>query len=405
MGFAWDVLGNGKTSIRGGYGMGDTFFRYGTEGSVINVPWVQSVLLLNGTLTDPPLGTPGAKTPVALSWAGPPGALRKPVIVQDWSLTVEREVLPGGVLSVAYVGSRATQLEGSRDYNFPLPVSAPSINDPNCLQSGQTIPSGGFDFDPCLNAGVVSSNFTRPLPGWASITSFRGASDYFGKSFYNSLQTGYKYRPLAKGLTLTAAYTWSKATQDTGAVTGSAQNPRDFRAEYGLAPQDRTHMFTSSYIYQIPFFKKRTGPVGMALGDWTFSGITAILGGAPLTPGLAIGTAGLATRPNCIGSVAGPKSLAQWFNTSAFAAPAFGFFGNCGNGLIRGPGENTWNWALFKTFPIGERLKVQFRSEFFNLWNHPSFSGVSTGLGSGSFGEVVSALEARQIEFALRVDF
>ena len=411
VGFAWDVFGDRKTSLRGGYGMGYTFYRYGTEGDLINPPWVQHVTFLNGTLTDPALGTPSAKTTQSLSWAGPPGAVRKPVILQNWSLTVQRELLPSGVLSVAYVGSRGTQMAGTRDFNFPTPVAVPSIADPACL-GGEAIPPGGFQFDPCLNAGLVSPDFTRPFVGWSNITSFRGAADYFGRSFYHSLQTGYRYRP-RKALTLSFAYTWSKVLQDSAAVYGPAQNHRNWRAEYGLAPQDRTHVFSASYIYDLPFFKSQPGPLGAVLGSWTFSGITLIESGNPLTPGLATGTGGLATRPDCIGSVSGPKSLAEWFNTSAFAVPASGFFGNCGNSLIRGPGENTWNWAVFKTFPIREQLKLQFRAEFFNIWNHPNFNGVSTafqgknsaGKVIGNFGQVVSAMEPREIEFGLRLDF
>jgi hypothetical protein len=116
---------------------------------------------------------------------------------------------------------------------------------------------------------------------------------------------------------------------------------------------------------------------------------------------------GLASRPNCVSgqSFAGPKTVAQWFNPGAFTAPAFGFYGTCGTGLIRGPGENTWNWALFKTFPVKERLKIQFRAEAFNIWNHANFANVSTGYGSGSFGQVTSALDPREIEFAVRISF
>jgi hypothetical protein len=73
--------------------------------------------------------------------------------------------------------------------------------------------------------------------------------------------------------------------------------------------------------------------------------------------------------------------------------------------LIRGPGENTWNWALFKNFKFGERAKVQFRSEFFNIWNHPSFDNVSTSLGTPNFGQVTRAMEPRIVEFGLRMDF
>lgn len=97
--------------------------------------------------------------------------------------------------------------------------------------------------------------------------------------------------------------------------------------------------------------------------------------------------------------------MAAWFNTSAFTAPPFGFFGNCGPGSIPGPPEDTWNWALFKTFPITERLRMQFRAEAFNIWNHPSFTYVSTGLGSGSFGQVTGALDPRNVELVLRFDF
>jgi hypothetical protein len=237
-----------------------------------------------------------------------------------------------------------------------------------------------------------------------NITIFRVASDFLRTAHYHSFQSGFVYRSGAH-FSLNLAYTFSKALQDTVNVGGGAQNQRNFAAEYGPAPQDRTHIFTSGYIYDLPFFRNRRNILGQALGNWTFSGITVIESGAPLTPGLAIGTAGLATRPDCIASVAGHKSLTEWFNTAAFAAPAFGFFGNCGTGLIRGPGEDNWNLALFKSFPIRESMKLQFRSEFFNVWNHPNFLGVSTALGSGSFGQVTSALEARQIEFALRLDF
>ena len=97
--------------------------------------------------------------------------------------------------------------------------------------------------------------------------------------------------------------------------------------------------------------------------------------------------------------------MASWFNTAAFSAPAFGFFGNCGTGIIRGPGEDTWNWAFFKTFPIKERLKLQFRAEFFNIWNHANFSNVNTTYGAGGFGQVSAALDPREIEFALRLSF
>ncbi len=412
-GFAWDVFGDGRTALRGGYGIGYgriPFAMYNND--LGNPPFEQGITLLNGTLTDPSLGTPGAISAQSIGTIGPPGAKYKPVMIQSWSLTLQRQLMQNGVLSVAYVGTGARNVPGGMDWNFPLPVAAPSINDPGCLQTGQAIPSGGFQFDPCLNRGIVSADFTRPYIGWSGINGAAdSAAQFYGTSNYDSLQVGYQYRA-SRSLTFSAAYTYGHALADVRSGgfdsrnTGNgAQNPRDFRAEYGTPGFDRTHIFTSGYVYNLPFLKQRNGVLGKALGDWTFSGITVIQSGFTFDPGLSIPAPGLASRPNCVGNISGPKTVDEWFNTSAFVAPAFGFFGNCGTGVVRGPGENTWNWALYKTFPIGERLKAQFRAEFFNVWNHTNFAGVSTALGSGSFGQVTSALDPREIEFALRLDF
>jgi hypothetical protein len=140
------------------------------------------------------------------------------------------------------------------------------------------------------------------------------------------------------------------------------------------------------------------------LGGWTISGLTTIESGLALTAGIT-GNIGLATRPNCIANAGGSGTLSEWFNTAAFSAPAYGFFGNCGTGTIRGPAQNTWNAALYKSFHITERVKLQIRGEFFNFANHPSFLNVSTTLGAGNFGQVTSALQPRIIELGMHFDF
>ena len=225
------------------------------------------------------------------------------------------------------------------------------------------------------------------------------------------MQTGWKYS--TEHLTATASYTFSKALSDvasrgfqsSGQTGSGAQNPRDFGAEYGPVGFDRTHIFTASYIYELPFLRDAKGFVGTAFGRWTFSGLTVVESGFALSPGLSVSSPGLASRPNVVGPLTDPHTVAEWFSTSTFAAPAYGFFGNAGVGIIRSPAENVWNWSLFKTFPIRERLKLQFRGEFFNIFNHPSFGNVDTNVGSGTYGQVTSALNPRILEFALRLTF
>ncbi|HKX28284.1 MAG TPA: Cna protein B-type domain-containing protein, partial [Blastocatellia bacterium] len=142
------------------------------------------------------------------------------------------------------------------------------------------------------------------------------------------------------------------------------------------------------------------------LGGWEISGITTISSGPVSSPGIDTGTNGLATRPNLVGDqVEGPRTVAQWFNTSAFAAPAAGFFGNAGRNIIREPGTHKWDMSFFKNNRLNERMNLQFRAEFFNIFNHTNFNAINTTLGSGSFGQVTGARDPRIIQFGLKLGF
>jgi hypothetical protein len=110
-------------------------------------------------------------------------------------------------------------------------------------------------------------------------------------------------------------------------------------------------------------------------------------------------------RANLIGNPSGPKSLYQWFNTAAFVTPPIGTFGTEGNDVIRGPGTVNWDVGMSKSFALRENMNLRFRGEFFNVFNHPSFDSVDTGLGDLSFGQVNGALSPRLVQFSLQLAF
>jgi hypothetical protein len=142
------------------------------------------------------------------------------------------------------------------------------------------------------------------------------------------------------------------------------------------------------------------------LGDWELSGFLTFQSGLAISPGISTGKQGLATRPNATGAPAdGPKTIAQWFNIAAFAAPLPGLYGNAGAGVIRGPGFAIWDSSLSKQFPIRERVKFRLSGEFFNILNHTNLSGLSATFGSGTYGRITSARDPRKVQLGARLEF
>jgi hypothetical protein len=185
--------------------------------------------------------------------------------------------------------------------------------------------------------------------------------------------------------------------------------------------RDRTHIFTSNFIWHLPRLARGAldnAALRPVLNGWQVSGIVRMWSGLPLDVVMNYDVAGLGgnrqQRPDLVADAKGPRTTSQWFNRDAFARPANGTFGNLGRNALRGPGVNKWDLAMFKNFKLSERKTLQFRGEFFNAFNHPSFSSVGVSLTTtatginplgGNFGVVTDTRDARVMQLGLKLTF
>ncbi|HTA81224.1 MAG TPA: carboxypeptidase regulatory-like domain-containing protein [Terracidiphilus sp.] len=425
VGFAFNPDGRGLTSIRGGFGLFyDRVLDGMWEQNAFNDPPITQTVTITNAPFDAPLS--GAQAgpnygPNAITATGTP--IFKVPSYFDYNLTVERQLLPTTVISVAYVGNQARHLVGEWDENQPKP-GARLVADPN-----------------------TDVNAIRPYAGYSYI---QDRAPLF-TSNYNSLQIGLNHRS-HNGLTVGLSYTWSKvlttnSVDRTGDLGGGfpaypTLNTYDIKADYGPAAFNLPQNLIFNYVYTLPFFKGQNGAEGKLLGGWELSGITTYTSGASMTivqpndpfacptttngagatvcdtnpadgfvagqglRGLGIGTpyGNKAARPNQIASVSMAKKPNNWFSTSSFQA-AEGAFGNVSPGSLLGPGFQKWDIALAKNTKIAERVNLQLRVESFDVFNHPNFQGVGDTLGSASFGTVTSDHEPRLLQMGGKITF
>ena len=323
----------------------------------------------------------------------------------DYNLTVERQLLPTTVLSVAYVGSEARHLAGEIDANQPT------------LAAIQAHPT-------------TKINALRPYLGYGYI---KNRTTIF-TSNYNSLQLDIQHRS-SKGLTVGAAYTWSKTLTTNSADRDSAATyTQNLKMDYGPSTFNQPQTLVFNYVYSLPFFKEQHGAEGLLLGGWELSGITQLLSGTSFSvvqsgdpyagscatcsvEGLGINSidGSNAARPDQVAKVHMTKKVDQWFSYHSFSA-AQGHWGSTSAGSLLGPGMDKWDLALAKNTKLGEHVTFQLRAEAFNLFNHTNFSGVGSNISSGlpddpdvnkrgNFGTVTGDHEPRLLQLGGKISF
>jgi len=394
VGLAWTLGRKADTVLRAGYGVYyDQSSLAPSEGLYFNAPFFDFNLFfslpgLPLTLNDPfPSFFP---VPLPKSAFGFQRDLRTPYS-QQWNVSLQQALGKSRVLEVAYVGSKGTKLITARDINQPRPSPA--------------------QFNP------------RPVPQFDDITFEESSAN----SNYNSLQVRFQQR-LDFGLSILSSYTWSKSIDNASSFFSSAGDPNfpqdsfNTAGERGRSNFDVRHRLSLSYGYDFPCGKGRTfiansGLLSALLSGWQTFGIITLQSGRPFTVALLSdidnsntgrSTLGFGAndRPNVVGSAElSSRTPDRWFNTSAFAFPPFGSFGNAGRNILDGPGFANFNASVLKTTKIVEGLDLQLRAEAFNLFNHPNFNLPDNFLGSPTFGRILSAGSPRHIQFGLKFLF
>ena len=274
-----------------------------------------------------------------------------------------------------------------------------------------------WNVDDCSTPGSLACN-TAAIP-WPQYSYVYFAANA-GSASYNALNAKFQ-RQFSGGFNLLANYTWSKAisnTQQGGANTPLNQMGSCLDCDRGMAGFNVPQRLTVATVWELPVGRgkrllKDVSPLWNHVGGgWAADVIGTVSSGNPFTVNAPNNTAAPLTnfRANrlCDGR-AGLKDTnlrtngLYWLDTACFAAPAAGFFGNSGANIITGPGVNNWDVAIEKNVQLREALRLQFRTEFFNGWNHAHFKNPDSTVGDANFGQVIQARDAREIQFGLKV--
>ncbi|MCU1236289.1 MAG: TonB-dependent receptor [Candidatus Solibacter sp.] len=378
--FGFAYAATSKTVIRGGYGM---FFARPQGNMIFSQLNVPPITLLsqfeNGNLSNPG----GAAGVLAVN--GNITAIDPKVVngySEQFSLGVQRELPKGLFAEVSYVGNLGRHL-----------LRQPNINQVDFALNVANA---------ALPAAQRATTATLvPYKGYSNITQYRSDST----SNYNALQA---YLNKRKGnIFFTVAYTYSKAQGDSSAQGDNPENYLDRHYNYGPLSFDRRHAFVATYVWALPRLANMNPVVRTAFGAWQLNGVIRLQTGQyyTVTGNTSIG----GRRADYVGGpiqVTGDaRTINNWVNRAAFASAPDNRFGNSPVGNVQGPGLQTYNLSVSKTFQIKERFRLRYQADFFNAFNIANFTGLNTNLASTAFGTLPTAYPPRNIQMQLKMTF
>jgi hypothetical protein len=398
LGVAYDVFGDGKMAVRGGFGMFHERLRQNNFSFGAGAEWpnLSSGTVVNGNVAsiDPSVVT-GQNAAIA-----PPGMTVWPSdntmpSIYSWYAGIQRQLPAKFTLDLSYSGNHAVHLMDQRQVN--------------------AVPAGTFLTNPTLLGSVNNwTNALMPYLGWGNLN----AVETLAYSRYNAMMFRLSRR-FADSLSVNFNYTYSKTMDIVDNDSDVVNNPFNIKQNWAPAGYDQPQVTTVDFVYMLPKLKNSNVATKMLLNGWELSGMFRAQSGMPVnitSNGNLMGVNAGSQYPNLVGDPYAGQNSFQWLNPAAFQRPADGQYGTMTRNELRLPGLWNVDASIMKNFNITEGTKVTFRCEAFNIFNHPQVWGINNGFsgdnpGSGistsaaNFGQASSWRDARTLQLALRFAF